>query len=149
MKDSGSQFWQSCLHNTPGVCNCRAIWLQLWIVELLVTIRVLPLEALSYVVITLPFTLPRILNLQLAVASAVKEGKLGNVRHPQCIICALLVHSKETRPCSFKFWLTAYITGMYGQPSSGQAALRRSAELVKGFRWPVLFLLVGTLGAAR
>jgi len=84
-----------------------AIWLQLWIVEILVTIRVLPLEALSYVVVTLPFTLPRILNLQLAVTSAVKEGRLGN------------------------------------------AALKRSAELVKGFRWPILVLLIGTLAAAR
>ena len=69
-----------------GVCLCcffslsSAIWVQLWIVELLVTVRVLPLEALSYIVITLPFTMPRILNLQLALPAAFKEQLKGHVR---------------------------------------------------------------------
>ena len=61
-------------------CLSSAIWVQLWIVELLVTVRVLPLEALSYIVITLPFTMPRILNLQLALPAAFKEQLKGHVR---------------------------------------------------------------------
>jgi hypothetical protein len=61
------------------VALVSAIWVQLWVVELLVTARVLPLEALSYIVITLPFTMPRILNLQLALPAAFKEQLKGNV----------------------------------------------------------------------
>eukprot|EP00873_Tetraselmis_striata_P006474 jgi/Tetstr1/426738/TSEL_001675.t1 len=55
----------------------RLIWLQIWVVELLVSVRVMPLEALSYLVITLYWTLPRILDLQLAVVSSIKERLSG------------------------------------------------------------------------
>ena len=58
------------------------MWLQMWVVELLVTVRVLPLEVMSYIVFTLPFTLPRILNLQLSMPAALKENLKGNVSPP-------------------------------------------------------------------
>jgi hypothetical protein len=68
------------------VALVSAIWVQLWVVELLVTARVLPLEALSYIVITLPFTMPRILNLQLALPAAFKEQLKGNVSPQSCLV---------------------------------------------------------------
>lgn len=48
--------------------------LRVWMVDLLVAMRVLPLQAMSLVVITLPWTLPRLLALQLATAASVVEG---------------------------------------------------------------------------
>jgi len=64
-----------CLSTNPALA--RLIWLQIWVVELLVSVRVMPLEALSYLVITLYWTLPRILDLQLAVVSSIKERLSG------------------------------------------------------------------------
>lgn len=70
MKNVFSDLWKVA-------SELRPIWVQVWIVELLVTMRVMPMEALSYLVITLYWTLPRILDLQLAVVSSVKEKLQG------------------------------------------------------------------------
>ena len=58
----------------PHVCRVWGSLLRVWMVDLLVAVRVLPLQALSLVVVTLPWTLPRLLSLQLATAASVVEG---------------------------------------------------------------------------
>ena len=48
--------------------------MRVWMVDLLVAVRVLPLQALSLIVITLPWTLPRLIALQLATPASIIEG---------------------------------------------------------------------------
>lgn len=45
------------------------------LVDLRVNVQALPLQALSMAVLPLPWTLPRLLSIQLAVPSAVTEGE--------------------------------------------------------------------------
>lgn len=54
--------------------------MRVWFVDLLVAVRVLPLQCLSLVVVTLPWTLPRLLALQLANPASVIEGALETAR---------------------------------------------------------------------
>ncbi|CAG9464629.1 unnamed protein product [Pedinophyceae sp. YPF-701] len=54
----------------PGV---RAAWKRLFAVEVALTLRMLPLQALSLLLVTLPFTLPRIANLVMSHPIAVLE----------------------------------------------------------------------------
>ena len=61
--------------------NMSCIWPKMrsslprvWMVDLLVAVRVLPLQFASLLIITLPFTLPRLLALQLANPASVVEG---------------------------------------------------------------------------
>jgi hypothetical protein len=52
----------------------RAALMRVWMVDLLVAVRVLPLQFASLLVVTLPWTLPRLLSLQLANPASVIEG---------------------------------------------------------------------------
>jgi hypothetical protein len=52
----------------------RESLLRVWVVDLLVAVRVLPLQALSLPLLPLPWTLPRLLSLQLANPASVVEG---------------------------------------------------------------------------
>lgn len=61
--------------------NLKCVWPKMrgavprvWFVDLLVAVRVLPLQCLSLLLLPLPFTLPRILALQLANPASVVEG---------------------------------------------------------------------------
>jgi hypothetical protein len=51
------------------------LYRRMYLVELLVASAVVPLTFASLAVITLPFTLPIILNLQAAATAAVAEGE--------------------------------------------------------------------------
>ncbi len=61
--------------------NLKCVWPKMrgavprvWFVDLLVAVRVLPLQCLSLLLLPLPYTLPRILALQLANPASVVEG---------------------------------------------------------------------------
>lgn len=61
--------------------NISCIWpkmrsslARVWMVDLLVAVRVLPLQFASLLIVTLPLTLPRLLALQLANPASVVEG---------------------------------------------------------------------------
>ncbi len=61
--------------------NISCIWpkmrsslMRVWMVDLLVAVRVLPLQFASLLIITLPLTLPRLLALQLSNPASVVEG---------------------------------------------------------------------------
>jgi hypothetical protein len=54
-----------------------ATWTSVFVVELLVSVAVIPLQFASLAVITLPLTLPIILSLQAAAPAAVLEGRTG------------------------------------------------------------------------
>ena len=61
--------------------NISCIWpkmrsslARVWMVDLLVAVRVLPLQFASLLILTLPLTLPRLLALQLANPASVVEG---------------------------------------------------------------------------
>ncbi|EIE20138.1 hypothetical protein COCSUDRAFT_57865 [Coccomyxa subellipsoidea C-169] len=65
--------------------NLRCVWPKMrgavsrvWFVDLLVAVRVLPLQCLSLLLLPLPWTLPRILALQLANPASVVEGWEGD-----------------------------------------------------------------------
>lgn len=59
-------------------CNdIMSTWRSVFVVELLVSAIVVPLQFVSLAVVTLPFTLPRILNLQAATPVAIFEHKKG------------------------------------------------------------------------
>ncbi|BDA45383.1 hypothetical protein COCOBI_07-1700 [Coccomyxa sp. Obi] len=65
--------------------NLKCVWPKMrgavprvWFVDLLVAVRVLPLQCLSLLLLPLPFTLPRILALQLANPASVVEGWEGD-----------------------------------------------------------------------
>lgn len=53
------------------------IWKRVFIVDLLVTIRVLPLQVASLALLSLPWTLPRLLDLQAANPAAILDGLDG------------------------------------------------------------------------
>ena len=55
----------------------RSSLARVWMVDLLVAVRVLPLQFASLLIITLPVTLPRLLALQLANPASVVEGAPG------------------------------------------------------------------------
>jgi hypothetical protein len=69
--------------------SCKAVWdlrsevSQLWVgaycVDLLVTVQMVPLQGLSLLVMPLFWTLPRMLDLQLALPVAVLEGKRPSI----------------------------------------------------------------------
>ena len=52
----------------------RESLVRVWVVDMLVAVRVLPLQALSLLLLPLPWTLPRLLSLQLASPASVVEG---------------------------------------------------------------------------
>ena len=61
--------------------NISCIWPKMrtslgrvWLVDLLVAVRVLPLQFASLLLVTLPITMPRLLALQLANPASVVEG---------------------------------------------------------------------------
>lgn len=54
-----------------------SVWKPVFVVEFLVTLAVMPLQAASLAVVTLPLTLPLIVSLQAAIAAAVLEGQRG------------------------------------------------------------------------
>lgn len=58
----------------PGVA---AVWKRVFVVDMLVTVQVLPLQVASLLLFTLPWTLPRLLDLQAANPVAVLEGREG------------------------------------------------------------------------
>lgn len=58
----------------PGVA---AVWKRVFVVDMLVTVQVLPLQVASLLLLTLPWTLPRLLDLQAANPVAVLEGQEG------------------------------------------------------------------------
>ncbi|KAK9817131.1 hypothetical protein WJX72_010003 [[Myrmecia] bisecta] len=57
----------------------KRVWPIVFVVDLLVAVRVLPLQALSLLVVTLFWTAPRIIDLQLANPVAVLEGAPGDL----------------------------------------------------------------------
>ena len=68
--------------------NISCIWPKMrsalgrvWMVDLLVAVRVLPLQFASLLIVTLPLTLPRLLALQLANPASVVEGARSGGRH--------------------------------------------------------------------
>ena len=71
--------------------------MRVWFVDLLVAVRVLPLQCLSLVVVTLPWTLPRLLALQLANPASVIEGGLETAKvglrysTAEAIICCIRI----------------------------------------------------------
>ncbi|KAL3143273.1 hypothetical protein ABBQ38_002118 [Trebouxia sp. C0009 RCD-2024] len=58
----------------PGV---SAVWKRAFVVDMLVTLQVLPLQVASLLLVTLPWTLPRLLDLQAANPVAVLDGQEG------------------------------------------------------------------------
>ena len=72
--------------------NISCIWpkmrsslARVWMVDLLVAVRVLPLQFASLLILTLPLTLPRLLALQLANPASVVEGAAqGPQPHKLC-----------------------------------------------------------------
>ena len=65
--------------------NISCIWPKMrtslgrvWLVDLLVAVRVLPLQFASLLLVTLPITMPRLLALQLANPASVVEGAQPN-----------------------------------------------------------------------
>ena len=68
-------------HALPAVRSIwgdvAAVWRQIFVVELMISAAVIPLQFASLAVITLPFTLPLILSLYAAAPAAVLEGKRG------------------------------------------------------------------------
>lgn len=58
----------------PGVA---AVWKRAFVVDMLVTLQVLPLQVASLLLVTLPWTLPRLLDLQAANPVAVLDGQEG------------------------------------------------------------------------
>ncbi|DBA68982.1 TPA: hypothetical protein ACH3X2_013154 [Trebouxia sp. C0005] len=58
----------------PGVA---AVWKRVFVVDMLVTVQVLPLQLASLLLLTLPWTLPRLLDLQAANPVAVLDGQEG------------------------------------------------------------------------
>ena len=69
--------------------NISCIWPKMrtslgrvWLVDLLVAVRVLPLQFASLLLVTLPLTMPRLLALQLANPASVVEGAKPNP-HPR------------------------------------------------------------------
>ena len=70
--------------------NISCIWPKMrrslgrvWMVDLLVAVRVLPLQFASLLLVTLPLTMPRLLALQLANPASVVEGAQSKA-HQKC-----------------------------------------------------------------
>lgn len=66
------------LSHCRPVLQISMLWTPVFVVELLVAAVVVPMQFLSLLVVTLPVTLPIILDMQASAPAAVVEGKHGD-----------------------------------------------------------------------
>ena len=118
---------------------------------MLFNVRALPLQALSLLVIPMPWTLPRLFAIQLAVPCAIAEGQLRSSHFHHLPLPfpndGLLSEVQPNRLCMgllcFRFTDANLTAGL-----SGQAALDRSSQLMQNlgssaYAWPFISIVVG------
>lgn len=111
----------------------------MYLVELLVASAVVPLTFASLAVITLPFTLPIILNLQAAATAAVAEGERTAAAWQDA---SILDQDQAARSSLIDL-------GASAADLSGMTALRRSQQLVRPVRWQLAVPFVGLVAVRR
>lgn len=125
-----------------------------WAVELLVAVRAVPLQALSLLVLPLPWTLPRLLDLQVAPVVAAVEGRGGRGAIERA---AELSGGGEEKPAADEEQPTTSANKKRSKSGSREFSLPSLPFLLglsprrAALAWPFLFLLVAprVLAAAK
>lgn len=132
-----------------------ALWRPVFIVELLVAAVVVPAQFASLAVITLPFTLPLIVELQAAGPAAALEGAL---LVPLQLKCVALIVGRAAVTAAVSLDGARRCVRCQQRPSirlsclagvRGTAAMARSRALLRGLRWQLAVPFVGLVVAGR
>lgn len=132
------------------------LWRRVAVVEALFTLHMLPLQALSLLVVTAPWTLPRMADIQLSqqVCDALCNVLCVDAHRLSCV-CAFANHLRPFLAVTVRVCLTyiplhaphSQVAVLEG--AEGRAALKRSTEVVRGRRWGVILPVVLCLVTAR
>lgn len=165
---SPQEGWARLRHEWPAV---KGMWKRVLGVEAVFTLFMLPLQALSLLVVTVPFTFPRMADIQLSlqvrvcsccVAPGAFVTVLGRLPLPLsrsdalrlpllCLLCSLCWFASRILSggeVSMRASNPSVQTGVL-EGKEGRGALQRSRELVAGRRWAVITPVVALLVVAR